>query len=369
MKQFPEYVFSKMTNEMRVIERVNHRKVLNLSAGTPDIPPSKKFMEKLAEFVQEPGAHLYPGYEATPEFLQAIIEWYRKRFGVNLAHCGILPLLGAKDGVVTIPPVLTNSGDSALVPDPGYPAYVFPALLHGVTPVAYSLDDNWVENVQRLITGKTKYIWLNFPANPTGRIVTLQELEHIVHIAKQKHVVLVYDNAYSEITFDNYVAPSILQIPGAVDAAVEIGSFSKSFSFAGFRMGWMIGNTNIIKAVQKLKSQLDSGLSLPLQRLGAYALLHPDVEWKKQMLMEYKRRRDILVQKLAHIGVPCSFPKGGLYLWTSVPDQFLDGDEFCHKILHEKLVAFTPGVNFGAQGRKYIRASYSRNIDTIDQYI
>jgi aspartate/methionine/tyrosine aminotransferase len=220
-----------------------------------------------------------------------------------------------------------------------------------------------------VLSPKTSFIWLNFPSNPTGGVITIDELEKLVHFAKEHNLPIVYDNAYSEITFDDYIAPSVLQVKGAEDIAVEIGSFSKMSSLAGYRIGWIAGNPQIIEALGKVKSQLDSGLSLPLQNLAAYSLNNPDIEWEANMLKSYKDRRDIIASKLIGMGLTFTLPKGALYIWAKIPDTYRDSVEYCSEILHTKHVLFTPGSAFGTNGDRYVRVSICINIDKIEEYL
>jgi len=286
----------------------------------------------------------------------------------------VLPLLGAKDGVSHLPLAILDEGDEVLVPNPGYPAYIAPALMVDAKPVAYDLlpENDFkisIENLEKKITNKTKCIWVNFPSNPTGYVANLEELQQVVAFCRKHSLILIYDNAYSEITFDGIVAPSILQIPGAKELVVEIGSFSKTFSFAGFRMGWIVGNADIIASLAKIKSQLDSGLSLPLQKLGAFALTHQDKKWHRKMLASYEKRRDIIATKLEKFGLTFTLPKGSLYIWAKIPDSAVNSTEFSMQLLKEKQVLLTPGIAFGSNGDRYVRASICSNIYSIDEYV
>lgn len=374
LNEFPEYVFSRLAGVVADVEKATGRKVLNLGPGSPDIAPSRIYLEKLSEYINEPGAHLYPGYRAIPEFSAALITWYKQRFNVDLDVNEVLPLLGAKDGISHLPFALLDAGDEILVPDPGYPAYVVPALLAGARPVPYALlpEEDFrinIRNLQQKVTAKTKCLWVNFPSNPTGCVASLEELEQVVDFCRVHHLILIYDHAYSEITFNGLISPSVMQIPEAKDLAVEIGSFSKTYSFAGYRMGWMVGNARIVAALAKVKSQLDSGLSLPLQKLGAFALTHPDKKWHTKMLASYEHRRDIIAAKLEKLGLTFTLPGGALYLWAKIPDSAPDSEKFSLQLLKEKQILLTPGVSFGSSGNRYLRASVCSNISSIDNYV
>lgn len=374
LEKFPEYIFSRLAKTVAEVEVESKRKVLNFGPGSPDIKPSNVYLDKLAEFIYIQDSHLYPGYKGIDEFNEAIVGWYRKRFGVALNTDEVLPLLGAKDGVSHLPLALANENDEVLVPNPGYPAYPGPTLMVGAHPISYDLlpENNFkisLDYLESKVTEKTKYIWVNFPSNPTGQVVTLNDLEEIVAFSQRHSLPIIYDNAYSEITFDGFIAPSILQVMGAKESVVEIGSFSKTFSFAGFRLGWIAGNKRIIEALAKVKSQLDSGLSLPLQHLGAFALSHYDGNWHRQMIASYQERRDIIAAKLKTLGLTFSLPKGGLYIWARIPDSARNSENFCMELLKRRQVLFTPGTAFGINGERFVRVSICVNINNIDEYI
>jgi len=374
INNFPEYIFSRLAKTVAEVEKETNRKVLNLGPGSPDIRPSETYLDKLAEYIKEPSSYLYPGYQAIPELSEALKQWHKNRFNIDLETNELMPLLGAKDGVSHLPLALLDKGDEILVPNPGYPAYVGPTIMVEAKPVPYDLlpEDNFrikVENLEKKITNETKGLWVNFPSNPTGRVADLDELEPVVTFCKKNNIALIYDNAYSEITFDNVVAPSILQIEGAKDLAVEIGSFSKTFSFAGFRMGWMVGNKDIVSALSKVKSQIDSGLSTPLQKLGAFALSSPDLEWKKQMILNYKDRRDIIADKLKKLDLNFSLPQGALYIWAKIPDSAVNSETFSLNLLKEKQILLTPGSAFGSNGDRFVRVSICSNIKSINEYL
>lgn len=373
LNQFPEYVFARLNKTIAEIEKQTGRKVLNFGIGSPDFPPSKIYIEKLQEFVAEPKAHMYPGYKANKNFSDALINWYKKRFGVTVSEDELLPLLGAKDGTSHLPLAIADSGDEILVPNPGYPGFSGPLLMYGISPVFYNLSQQNefridFDDVKKRVSNKTKAIWVNFPSNPTGQVATKEELEKIVSFAKEKNIVIIYDHAYSEITFDGFVAPSILEIDGAKEVAVELGSFSKMFSFAGNRMGWLVGNKDVITALAQVKSQLDSGMYTPLQNLGAFALNNPDGIWHDEMIESYKHRRDIIAEKLKKLGMTFSIPKGSLYIWAKYAEH-LTSEDYVLKMLKEKQVFFAPGSAFGSNGEGYVRVSICANIDEIDEYL
>ena len=373
LQNFPEYVFSRLNKTIAEVEKETGRKVLNFGIGSPDFPPSKKYIEKFSELLQDPTAHMYPGYGPNKPFSEALVQWYQTRFAVTLQENELFPLLGAKDGTGHLPLALADEGDEILVPNPGYPGFSGPMYLFGIVPIFYGLkkENNFklsLDEIAKKITSKTKALYVNFPSNPTGQIATIEELTPIIDFAREKNIIIVFDNAYAEIAFDGFIPPSILQIPGAKEVAVELGSFSKMFSFAGFRMGWIVGNAQVINSLAKIKSQLDSGMFSPLQNLGAYALQNPDREWQIEMLNSYESRRDKIAEKLKKLGLTFDMPKGGLYIWAKFPEN-TSSEEYVLKMLKEKHIFFAPGSAFGSNGEGYIRVSICANIDNLEQYL
>ncbi|MEI6327189.1 MAG: pyridoxal phosphate-dependent aminotransferase [Candidatus Roizmanbacteria bacterium] len=369
-----EYVFASLAKSAWSWEKETGKKILDLSVGSPTFPPSVEYVNKLKEYMSEPASYLYPGYGAIPAFSDGLIQWYKTRFGVDVKKDELFPLLGGKDGVSHIPLALVDEGDEILVPNPGYPAFVGPALMLGAKVVPYSLPEDThfklsISEIEQKISSKTKLIWVNFPSNPTGQVASREELEQLVALCKKRNIWLIYDNAYAEIAYDGYVSPSILQVPGAIDVAVEIGSFSKMYSFAGFRMGWIVGNPEVIAAVAKVKSQFDSGLSYPLQKLGAYVLTHPDLAWHANMIGQYQKNKQMLIQMCAGLGLQTYDPQGSLYLWAKIPDRYGDSAEYAMELMKTKHILVTPGTAFGSGGVRHVRLSFSSDISQLHHYI
>lgn len=374
LQKFPEYIFSILAKETKKLEAITGKEILDLSIGSPSFPPSRTYIQKLKEYIDKPGSHLYPGYGATPGFAEGLIAWYKTRFNVQLNQNELFPLLGAKDGVSHIAMALADEGDEILVPNPGYPAFAGSAQMMGYAVVPYNLleENNFklsLSEIKKKITLKTKMIWVNFPSNPTGQATTITELEPLVSLCKQKNIWLIYDNAYAEITYDDTASPSILEIPEAKDIAVEIGSFSKMYSFAGFRIGWIVGNVQAIAAIAKIKSQLDSGLSLPLQELSAYAFTHPDTQWHKKMIAYYEQNKNILMKFFSDLGLSIKRPQGSLYLWAKIPKTFSNSSAYAMELLRSKHILVTPGDAFGANGDRYVRICFSCDITHLEEYI
>jgi len=374
LDNFPEYIFVSLQRAKKTIEEQSNRPVLDLGPGSPDVLPSRKYLDKLKGFLEEDQAHMYPGYGAIPEFQEGLIQWYRERFGVKLESDELYPLLGAKEGISHLSLALLDADDEVLIPNPGYPAYAGAALMIGAKPIPYNLlakNDFQIhyQSLEGSINERTRFIWVNFPNNPTGAVVDKQDLEKLVKIAQEHNIWIIYDNAYSEITFDGYRAPSILEIPGAKEVACEIGSLSKTFSFAGYRIGYIVGNKGLIAALAKIKSQVDSGMAKPLQKLAAYALTHIDQKWHQNMLESYVSRRDIIGKYLSKLGLSFKLSKGSLYIWARIPQRHRNSEAFVKELLRDKQILLTPGTAFGQNGRQYVRASICANIEKIEEYL
>lgn len=374
LDHFPEYVFSLLAKEAKKMERQSGRPIMDLSIGSPDFPPSRLYIQKLKEYIDTPGSHLYPGYGAIPEFTDGLVHWYKERFGVALADTELFPLLGAKDGVSHMAMALADEGEEVLVPDPGYPAFSGPALMMGVSVVTYDLPEEHnfklsIDEIEKKITEKTRMVWVNFPGNPTGQVASNEDLVGLVALCKRRKIWLIYDNAYAEMTYNGYTSPSILEIAGAKDIAVEIGSFSKMYSFAGFRMGWIVGNRQVVAALAKVKSQLDSGLSLPFQKLSAYVFKNPDKKWHEAMIASYAKRKDTLLAVFRKMGLTLEDPQGGLYLWAKIPPNAKNSYEYAMDLLKRKNILVTPGSAFGKNGDRYVRISFSGDITHLMDYV
>jgi len=374
LNNFPEYVFAMLGRKLKEVEASSGEKVLNLGMGSPDFPPSEKYIKKLQELVTLDKVHMYPGYGPLPEFVEAMQHWYSNRFDVELENNEIYQLNGGKDGLSHLPLAILDEGDDVLVPDPGYTGFTGPLLLYNMNPVPYSLseENSFIINVQDLnkaLTKKTKAVIINYPSNPTGQTIALEALEPVVKWAKKNQVWIIYDNPYSDIVFDGPKSPSILSIPGAKEVTVEMGSFSKTFSLAGDRMGWIVGNSDLIKALAKVKSQTDSGLTKYLQLLGAYALENFDEQWYQSMLKEYQRRAEIIAGKLKEEGMTFAKPKASLYIWAKLPESYQGNSEkFTFDWLENRHILVAPGSAYGNNGEGYVRVSICADVSTIDNY-
>lgn len=362
------YFFADFLTKIKEFEQKTGKKVIDLTVGSPTFPPSKKYLKKLKQLVEKPEVYLYPGYRGDVELRSALKNWYKKRFGVDLTEGNFLPVLGGKDAISHLPPLFLNPKDEVLVPDPGYPGFSGTIGFFGGKTVSYTLEEENdylidFKKLRKKITSQTKAIFVNYPHNPTGAVADLNFLQDLVDFCFEYQITLLYDNAYSEINFDHYQAPSIFQIKNAKKIALEIGSFSKMFSFAGLRIGWIAADKKNIDNFLKIKSQFDSGVPLIFQKLASFALENFDDHWYKKMIGYYNSQRKIVCSFFKKIVGEVNLPKAGFYLWLKIPSNFSDGFELAQFLLEKYQIAVTPGLAFGNNGKKYIRVSFSGKID------
>ncbi|MEM3579231.1 MAG: aminotransferase class I/II-fold pyridoxal phosphate-dependent enzyme [Candidatus Bathyarchaeia archaeon] len=360
VKALPPYLFAELE---KIVKQKRHEgvDVISLSIGDPDLPPPKVVVDALKEEVVKPENHGYSSSEGEYEFRLAVSDWYRRRFNVDLdPDREVVALLGSKEGLCNIARAFLNEGDRVLLPDPAYPVYANGCtILNGCVPVYFSLceDNDFLPNFEGLNADGARMIFVNYPNNPTGAVISLEKLRELVDFAAEKRIILCYDNAYSEIAFGNYRAPSILQIDGAREVAVEFHSCSKTFSMAGSRIGFAVGNEKLIAGLKKVKALVDSGPPKYIQ-LAAIKALKMYVEenppkFVKEACQTYYGRVKILVEELNAMGVKCQMPKATFYVWAKCG---VDSVAFVKKMLEVGVVA-TPGVGFGSQGEGYVRFS------------
>ncbi|MGQ9623890.1 MAG: aminotransferase class I/II-fold pyridoxal phosphate-dependent enzyme [Candidatus Bathycorpusculaceae bacterium] len=358
LKALPQYLFARME------EIINKKKqeggdIISLGIGDPDLPPPKFILETFKEEVSDPRNHGYSSSVGEYEFRLAVAEWCKYRFGVDLdPEKEVMALIGSKEGLSNVARAFINEGDRVLVPDPAYPVYVNGgAILNGGVPVYMPLleEKNFLPDIENIDLRRAKMIYFNYPNNPTGATVTLEELKEFVDFALENKLILCYDNAYSEITFQNYRAPSILQIDGAKEVAIEINSCSKTFNMTGDRIAFATGNKRLIEGLAKVKSQIDSGPPKYIQKAAAKALRTYDGSEPPKYIVErnkiYEKRAQLLVKELTSIGLKCTMPKATFYVWAKCGGSSI---EFAEKMLSVNVVA-TPGVGFGRHGEGYIR--------------
>ncbi len=355
-----EYYFSRKLKEVAQLN-AEGKDIISLAIGSPDMPPSEKTVEKLAEVARQANAHGYQPTMGTPELRTAMADFYKRWYGVDLdPKTEVLPLIGSKEGILHVTLAFVNPGDEVLVPNPGYPTYTSLSTILGAKIVNYNLreDNGWQPDFDELETmdlSRVKLMWTNYPNMPTGGNARMETYERLVRFAKEHNIVVVNDNPYSFILNDNPM--SLLQVEGAKDCCIEFNSMSKSHNMPGWRVGMCMSNPTFISWILKIKSNVDSGTFRGIQ-LAAVEALNNDAEWHHQAnITTYSARRKYAEQIMDVLG--CSYDKSqvGMFLWGRIPDSYADVEDLTEKILHEARVFITPGFIFGSNGKRYIRIS------------
>jgi len=362
IKRLPPYLFAE-------IEKISKEKktqgidLISLSIGDPDLPPPQFIIDALKEEVANLKNHNYSFSQGEPDFRKAVASWYKNRFNVDLQQDQVIALLGSKEGIANIARAFINPRDKVLVPDPAYPVYANGStILCDGTPASLPLleKNGFKPDFQAVNPKGVKMMFLNYPNNPTAATIDIGFLKEAVDFAKNNNIILCYDNAYSEITYDGYQAPSILEVDGATDVAIEFHSLSKTFNMTGDRIGFAVGNKQLVAGLTKIKSQIDSGPPVYTQKvavkaLSTYTSNNPPEFLKKnnQILQE---RRDLLVETLCTMGFKCDKPKATFYVWVNCKG---DSMQFATKLL-DVGVAVTPGIGFGKFGEGYARMTFTQ---------
>jgi LL-diaminopimelate aminotransferase len=366
----PPYLFAEIDRKIAE-RRAAGVDVISFGIGDPDLPTPDFVVEELARAARDPSTHQYPSYFGLPAFRRAIADFYRRRFGVEPdPDTQVLPLLGSKEGIAHLPWAFVYPGDQVLVTEPGYPVYEVGTILAGGEPVYLPLtaEDGWFPDfaaVDPAAAPRAKLLWLCYPSNPTGAVATLDQLEGAVRFAADRDLLLAYDNAYSEITYDGFVAPSVLQVPGAMDVALEFGSLSKIFNMTGWRIGWAVGSATAIEALGRVKTNIDSGIFNAVQRAGV-AALESGMPHLPGLLETYRRRRDRIMEVFWDAGWKVDAPKGALYVWLPTPPGESSVD-FTARLLDEAGVVVAPGTGYGPSGEGYIRLSITIADSRLDE--
>jgi LL-diaminopimelate aminotransferase len=360
IQKLPPYLFAEISR--KVAEKQSQGvDVISFGIGDPDLPTPGHILESLREASLDPANHRYPETAGLPELRQAIARWYERRFGVSLdPQREVLPLIGSKEGIGHIALCFIDPGDVALVPDPSYPVYAMGTLLAGGEAYYLPLrEENGflpdLEAVPGKVLRKARLLWLNYPNNPTGAVADIAFFERAAAFGREHGLAVLHDGPYSEVAFDGYRAPSFLEAEGAREVGIEFHSLSKSYNMTGWRIGMAAGNAEIIDALTRVKSNLDSGIPQAIQRMAIAALEGPQgcIEEHNRV---YQRRRDRLVAALRGIGLRVSPPKASLYVWARVPEG-TTSVEFATRLLDEAGVVVTPGVGYGPSGEGYVRLS------------
>lgn len=356
-----EYYFSRKLKE---VARLNAegKDIISLAIGSPDMPPSRQTIDKLCEVAAQPSAHGYQPTMGTLELREAMAGFYKRTYNVSLdPNTEILPLIGSKEGILHTTLALVNPGDEVLVPNPGYPTYTSLSNLLGAKIVNYNLceDNDWQPDFDELETmnlSKVKIMWTNYPNMPTGGNAHMETYERLVRFAREKGIVVINDNPYSQILNDNPM--SIMMVPGAKQCCMEFNSMSKSFNMPGWRVGMVVGNADLIAWTLKVKSNIDSGTFRGIQFAAAEAYNTNTPEWHQEYNINvYRRRRDIAERIMTLLACEYDNHQVGMFLWGRIPETYATCEELTEKLLHEARVFITPGFIFGSNGDRYIRIS------------
>lgn len=367
ISRLPPYVFN-IVNELKSNARARGEDIVDFGMGNPDQPPPRHITEKLAEVALREDTHRYSLSRGVPKLRKAIADWYGRKFSVDIdPETEAIVTIGSKEGLAHLALATVGPGDAVLVPDPAYPIHPYGCVIAGAEVIYVPLaeDEAFFGELEKAIKGfwpKPKMLILNFPCNPTTQCVGLPFLKKVVQIAKEHAIWLVHDIAYAEITFDGYEAPSVFQVPGAKEIAVEFYSLSKTYNMPGWRVGFMCGNSDLVAALSRMKSYLDYGIFIPIQVASIEALNSPQ-EVIEGVRTTYKIRRDILCDGLNNAGWEVKKPQATMFVWAEIPEPYreLGSLEFSKILLREAQVAVSPGIGFGRHGDTHVRFSLIEN--------
>jgi alanine-synthesizing transaminase len=367
IKRLPPYVFN-ITGELKMAARRRGDDIIDLSMGNPDGPTPKHIVDKLVETVQRPNTHGYSVSKGIPRLRRAICTWYQRRYGIELdPESESIVTIGSKEGIAHLALATLDRGDIVLVPNPSYPIHIYGPVIAGadIRHVRMTPEVDFFEELERAIREsfpKPKMLIMNFPSNPTAQCVELGFFERIVALARSHELFVVHDLAYADICFDGYRAPSIMEVPGARDVAVEFFTMSKSYNMAGWRVGFMVGNRELVAALARIKSYHDYGTFTPVQVASIVGLEGPQ-ECVDEIRLKYQKRRDVLAKGLHEAGWMVEVPKATMYIWARIPEayQAMGSLEFAKKLLEEAKVAVSPGIGFGEYGDSHVRLALIEN--------
>jgi LL-diaminopimelate aminotransferase len=372
LDKLPAYLFVEI-NRRIAEKRAKGEDIISFAIGDPDMPTPSNIIDELCKAARDPANHRYPETAGLPQLRVTVAEWYHRRFGVTLdPDKEVLPLIGSKDGVGHISFCFVDPGDVALVPDPGYPVYSMSTLLAGGEPYYMTLTEKndflpELEIIPKSIAKRAKIIWLNYPNNPTGAVADIDFFQKAVHFAGKYNLALCHDAPYTEVAFDGFRPPSLMQIPGAIDVGIEFHSLSKTYDMTGWRIGMAVGNAKMIDALFRFKSNLDSGVPQAIQKAAIEALSGPQDAVSEHSVL-YQARRDRLVRALNDIGLKARLPKASFYIWARIPDGYTSVG-FTSELLDKVNVAVTPGTGYGAAGEGYVRLSLTVPDERLDEGI
>ncbi|WP_065648767.1 alanine transaminase [Pantoea eucrina] len=375
IERLPPYVFN-ITAELKMAARRRGEDIIDFSMGNPDGATPPHIVEKLCQVAQREDTHGYSTSKGIPRLRRAISRWYAERYEVDIdPESEAIVTIGSKEGLAHLMLATLDHGDTVLVPNPSYPIHIYGAVIAGAqvrsVPLVAGVDFfTELERAIRESYPKPKMMILGFPSNPTAQCVELDFFERVIALAKQYNVLVIHDLAYADITYDGWKAPSIMQVPGARDVAVEFFTLSKSYNMAGWRIGFMTGNKELVAALARIKSYHDYGTFTPLQ-VAAIAALEGDQQCVRDIAEQYKRRRDVLVKGLHEAGWMVDLPKASMYVWAKIPERYahLGSLEFAKLLLQEAKVCVSPGIGFGEYGDTHVRFALIENSDRIRQAV
>jgi alanine-synthesizing transaminase len=375
IKRLPPYVFN-ITAELKMAARRRGEDIIDMSMGNPDGATPPHIVQKMVEATLKPHTHGYSVSKGIPRLRKAITDWYKRRYDVDFdPDSEAIATIGSKEGLAHLMLATLDQGDTVLVPNPSYPIHIYGAVIAGadVRSVRMEPGIDFFEELQRAIREsipKPKMMILGFPSNPTAQCVDLPFFERVVALAKQHNILVVHDLAYADIVFDDYKAPSIMQVPGAKDVCVEFFTMSKSYNMAGWRVGFMVGNRDLVSALGRMKSYHDYGTFTPIQVAAIEALDGPQ-ECVEEVRLSYQNRRDVLAKGLLEAGWTVELPKASMYIWAEIPGPYraMGSLEFAKKLLAEARVAVSPGIGFGDYGDGHVRFALIENEQRIRQAV
>ena len=367
IERLPPYVFN-ITGELKMAARRRGEDIIDMSMGNPDGATPKHIVDKMVEATTRPTTHGYSVSKGIPRLRKAICDWYQRRYAVEFdPDSEAIVTIGSKEGLAHLMLATLDRGDTVLVPNPSYPIHIYGAVIAGanIRSVRMTPGVDFFEELERAVREsipKPKMMVLGFPSNPTAQCVDLSFFERVVALAKEHDILVVHDLAYADITFDGYVAPSIMQVPGARDVAVEFFTMSKSYNMAGWRIGYMVGNRELVNALARIKSYHDYGTFTPIQVASIAALDGPQ-DCVNEIVAQYQSRRDVLVRGLHEAGWNVEIPKASMYIWAQIPEPYrsMGSLEFAKRVLSDAKVAVSPGIGFGEYGDEYVRFALIEN--------
>lgn len=370
IQALPPYLFAQIDKKIAEA-KARGVDVISFGIGDPDLPTPGHIIERLQKEAANPATHRYPSYEGLAVYREAVARWYGKRFGVELdPKTEVVSLIGSKEGIAHIPMCFVDPGDLCLVPDPGYPVYSIGVLFAGGESYKMPLlaENGFLPDLSAIpteVAKKAKLLYLNYPNNPTGAVADLDFFKEVVAFAKANDIIVCHDAAYTEIAFDGYRPISFLETPGAKEVGIEFHSLSKTYNMTGWRVGWAVGNSDVISALGRIKTNIDSGIFEAIQYAGVEALEGPQ-DCLEENIKIYTQRRDLLVDGLKSLGCPIEKPKATIYVWAPVPTG-MNSTDFAALLLEKAGVVVTPGVGYGDSGEGFFRMSLTLPTERLEE--